>query len=132
MHISSALLLPLVFLVPAAVGIRVQFFTPRSCAGAASEDYRNLNCNTCVDPPFSASPLPLYSRWGATQFSELGGNNRVTIHNQNGCSSRSQVGQGYGNVCFVQGSTGIQSAWVACPGQEAEERNITEALVRVE
>ncbi|KAA1478668.1 hypothetical protein DENSPDRAFT_788300 [Dentipellis sp. KUC8613] len=110
MHLSAALL-PLVSLIPAAVGIRVQFFTSRSCAGASSEDYRNLNCNTCVDPPF---------QWGATQFSELGGNNRVTIHNQNGCTSKSQVGQGYGNVCFVQGATGIQSAWVACPGQEAE------------
>lgn len=32
---------------------RVQFWTTRNnCSGLSSEDYQNVPCNTCVDPPF--------------------------------------------------------------------------------
>ncbi|THH02109.1 hypothetical protein EW026_g738 [Hermanssonia centrifuga] len=96
-------------------GAEVQYYTTRSCSGAASQDYRNVACNSCIDPP---------GDWWAVQFSGLGVNNRVTVHNQNSCTSASQVGQAYGNVCFAAGATALRSAWVACPGNIVE-RNAT-------
>lgn len=46
-------LLPVAALCATAVhGARVQFWTTRDgCAGPASEDYQNVPCNSCVDPP---------------------------------------------------------------------------------
>ncbi|PSS38017.1 hypothetical protein PHLCEN_2v102 [Hermanssonia centrifuga] len=107
-------------------GAEVQYYTTRSCSGAASQDYRNVACNSCIDPP-GGMPIPTSQftppdrhyhtpDWWAVQFSGLGVNNRVTVHNQ--------VGQAYGNVCFAAGATALRSAWVACPGNIVE-RNAT-------
>ena len=37
-----------------ASAARVQFYTQLGCPGAASEDYQNVQCNSCVDPPGGA------------------------------------------------------------------------------
>ncbi|THG97916.1 hypothetical protein EW026_g4189 [Hermanssonia centrifuga] len=83
----------------------LQFYTTRSCAGGASQDYQNVACNSCIDPPLD---------WYAVQFSGLGSGNRVDIYNEDACAESAQVGQAYGDLCFVAGQTAIRSAYVAC------------------
>lgn len=49
----SKLFLVAAILAATVQAARVQFWTTRdSCAGLSSEDYQNVPCNTCVDPPF--------------------------------------------------------------------------------
>ena len=111
-------------------GAQVQFFTNKAC-DSPSQTYRG-GCNFCADPPGgTASPpftmlLMMYTMltsfvfvdWGAVRFSDIPSNYRVTVHNQNKCTTKSQVGQGYGAACWRQGATKIRSAWVACPNQK--------------
>ncbi|KAF9017746.1 asparaginase [Hymenopellis radicata] len=85
----------------------VQFSTGLNCQ-SFSETYQG-SCNFCSDPP---------GDWSSVLFSGIDSSNRVTVHNQNGCTSASQVGQGYGPACWNQGATKLRSAWVACPGQK--------------
>lgn len=48
------LLLVAAICVTTAQAARVQFWTTRNdCAGGSSEDYQDVPCNSCVDPPFS-------------------------------------------------------------------------------
>ncbi|KAF8909138.1 hypothetical protein CPB85DRAFT_1222246, partial [Mucidula mucida] len=84
----------------------VQFSTGLNCQ-AFSETYQG-SCNFCADPP---------GDWSSVLFSGIDSSNRVTVHNQDRCTSASQVGQGYGPACWNQGATKLRSAWVACPGQ---------------
>ena len=43
-----------------ASAARIQFYKAKQCSGGSSEDYQNVQCNTCVDPPFGVSVLYLY------------------------------------------------------------------------
>ncbi|KAK7688096.1 hypothetical protein QCA50_008466 [Cerrena zonata] len=95
-------------------GATVEFFVNKAC-DSASESFRG-NCNFCADPPFD---------WGAVRFSDIPADSRVTIHNQDGCTSASQVGQGFGPSCWLQGATKLRSAFVACPGDRAASANMT-------
>ncbi|KAM5545810.1 hypothetical protein V8D89_000848 [Ganoderma adspersum] len=88
-----------------ASAARVQFYTAKQCSGSSSEDYQNVQCNTCVDPPFG---------WASVQMSGIQSNQRWTLHNVNGCKPKSQVFQGYGDGCTNQGKTQIQSAYLNC------------------
>ncbi|KAK7688095.1 hypothetical protein QCA50_008465 [Cerrena zonata] len=94
-------------------GAQVEFFSNKAC-DSASQTYRG-NCNFCADPP---------GDWGAVRFSDIPSNFRVTVHNQNGCTSASQVGQGFGPACWLQGATKLRSAWVACAGQRFGPLNV--------
>ncbi|KAJ7669333.1 asparaginase [Mycena polygramma] len=89
-------------------GATVQFSGETGCR-SFSNTYQG-SCNFCADPP---------GDFASVLFSGIGSSNRVTIHNQNGCTSASQVGQGYGGACWNKGGTAIRSAWVACPGARA-------------
>lgn len=41
-------------------GARVRFYTTRdSCKGSPSQDYQNVKCNSCIDPPGGTSSRPL-------------------------------------------------------------------------
>jgi hypothetical protein len=106
MKLTSSILLAAT--VAVAQAIRIEFFTNKAC-DSASQTYQPGNCNYCADPP---------GDWGAVRFSDIPSNYRVTIHNQNSCTPGSQVGQGYGPACWLQGGTKLRSAWVACPGQK--------------
>ncbi|KZP07811.1 hypothetical protein FIBSPDRAFT_939298 [Athelia psychrophila] len=64
--------------------------TKSSCQGSPSEDYQNLGCG-CNDPP---------GDWEAVQVTGITSGTRVTAHNQNGCTSASQVAQVYGPACI--------------------------------
>ena len=44
-----------------ASAARIQFYKAKQCSGGSSEDYQNVQCNTCVDPPFGLSVPHLYS-----------------------------------------------------------------------
>ena len=40
-------------------GARVRFYTSRNnCAGSPSQDYQNVKCNSCIDPPGGTSFPP--------------------------------------------------------------------------
>ena len=54
--------------------------------------------------------------FGAIQFSGIDDTYRVSNYNEDGCTSASLVGQGYGPACWIQGHTSLRSAYVACPG----------------
>ena len=105
-------------------GAQVEFYVNRAC-DSSSQTFRG-DCNFCADPPFGRSPLEYKRRyfgsvsfgvdWGAVQFSDISADTRVSIHNQDGCTGASQVGQGFGPACWLQGATKIRSAFVACPG----------------
>ncbi|KAF7317692.1 Asparaginase [Mycena kentingensis (nom. inval.)] len=84
----------------------VQFSTQLGCP-SFSQTFRG-SCNFCSDPP---------GDWSSVLFSGISGNQRVTVHNQDGCTPASQVGQGFGPACWNQGATKLRSAWVACEGQ---------------
>ncbi|KAF7317700.1 Asparaginase [Mycena kentingensis (nom. inval.)] len=90
----------------------VQFSTQLGCP-SFSQTFRG-SCNFCADPP---------GDWASVLFTGIDANQRVTVHNQNGCTPGSQVGQGFGPACWNQGRTPLQSAWVACLGDfdESEE-----------
>ncbi|KAK7681751.1 hypothetical protein QCA50_015098 [Cerrena zonata] len=113
-------------------GAQVEFFTNKAC-DSASETYRG-DCNFCSDPPggkpLSCSEflaiLSVRTDWGAVRFSDIPSDFRVTVHNQDKCTSASQVGQGFGPACWIQGATKIRSAWVACAGQRLESFNTTQ------
>lgn len=81
----------------------VRFYTQRNCENAA-QDFR-VGCNTCIDPP---------GDWFAAQVSDIGPNQRVSIHNQDRCTPASQIGQWFGPVCGPAGRTAIRSVWVSC------------------
>ncbi|KAF9007168.1 hypothetical protein BDQ17DRAFT_1351536 [Cyathus striatus] len=83
----------------------------RHLCGSPSLEYRNIGCNTCVDPA--------NDWWGARVF-DIGDNQRVSMHNQDRCTPGSQVGQWYGNVCARAGATALRSVWIACPGQKLD------------
>nr|CBX26646.1 asparaginase [Flammulina velutipes] len=106
---SFALFVPLI--VAAVVNSAVVTFSTGLGCNSVSQTYRG-NCNFCADPP---------GDWSSVGFSEIGGDNRVTVHNQNSCTPASQVGQGFGPACWNQGATKLRSAWVACPGQRLAE-----------
>ncbi|KAF8202765.1 hypothetical protein K438DRAFT_1758078 [Mycena galopus ATCC 62051] len=50
-------------------------------------------------------------------FSGVNSSNRVTVHNEDGCTPASQVEQGFDPACWNKGATALRSAWVACPGK---------------
>ncbi|TFK32953.1 asparaginase [Crucibulum laeve] len=81
----------------------VKFYTERNC-NSASQEFR-VGCNTCIDPP---------GDWFAAQVSDIGPNQRVSMHNQDRCTSASQVGQWFGPVCGAAGRTALRSVWVSC------------------
>ncbi|KII93523.1 hypothetical protein PLICRDRAFT_694683 [Plicaturopsis crispa FD-325 SS-3] len=97
--------LALLALVTAARGAEVKFYNSRACNDPPSEDYRNVACNSCVDPA---------GDWFAAAVSGIGSGQRWTLHNEDKCTSKSQVAQAYGNGCGVAGHTAIRSVWVAC------------------
>ncbi|KAJ6491299.1 hypothetical protein C8R47DRAFT_976744, partial [Mycena vitilis] len=70
--------------------------------GCRSNTYQG-SCNFCADPP---------GDFTAVLFPGIGSSNRVAIHNQNGCTATSQVGQGYRGACWNKGG----SPCVACHG----------------
>ncbi|KAH7928841.1 hypothetical protein BV22DRAFT_171209 [Leucogyrophana mollusca] len=88
-----------------AQAAEVQWFTSRSCDGGSALDYRNVACNTCIDPD---------GDWYAVEVTGIGSNQAVTAHNQHGCTSSSVVGQQYGNICLEAGNTALRSVYVAC------------------
>ncbi|PPQ75148.1 hypothetical protein CVT24_010105 [Panaeolus cyanescens] len=96
-------------IIPSALAATVEFYVRREdvCKGQPAQVYKNVPCNSCVDPP---------GDWYGVHFGDISGDNRVTIHNQDNCTPKSQVGQWYGNTCAVAGKTALRSAWVACPG----------------
>ncbi|TFK95406.1 hypothetical protein BDV98DRAFT_537756 [Pterulicium gracile] len=96
----------------------VQFYTGTGCPGSATHTYRFDDCNRCLDPP---------GNFGSIRFSDIAGNRRVTVHNQDRCTSASQVGQGYGPACWRQGATSLRSAWVSCDLGLAASGNTTES-----
>ncbi|KAF9902304.1 hypothetical protein EC991_005044 [Linnemannia zychae] len=82
----------------------VKFYSEKTCQGGVRQEFR-VGCNTCIDPE---------GDFWSTQVTEIGSGQRVSVHNQNGCTTKSQVGQWYGNVCASAGHTAIRSVWVAC------------------
>ncbi|KAF9043040.1 hypothetical protein BJ165DRAFT_1405440 [Panaeolus papilionaceus] len=68
------------------IGASVDFYTTRegTCNGGASQQYRNIGCNSCVDPP---------GDWWDVQVFDIGGDIRINVHNQDNCTPSSQVGQ---------------------------------------
>ncbi|TFK32958.1 hypothetical protein BDQ12DRAFT_608082 [Crucibulum laeve] len=95
--------------IATAKAATVSFYTARNC-NSASWVQQNVGCNTCVDPP---------GDWWAASVSGISGDQRVSMHNQNSCTSASSVGQWYGNICAAAGNTALRSVWVACSGQRA-------------
>ncbi|KAF9463727.1 hypothetical protein BDZ94DRAFT_1308626 [Collybia nuda] len=112
---------------------RTRWYTTRSCDGGAALDYQNLGarsslsliislfkditgCNVCVDPALD---------WYAVLIEGVGSDQRISSHNQNSCTPRSQVGQFYGPACNTAGATAIRSMWIACPGQKLMNENTT-------
>ncbi|KAJ7025660.1 asparaginase [Mycena alexandri] len=83
--------------------ITVQFSTTEGC-NSFSDTFHGA-CNECFDPP---------GDFGSVLFSGIGSNQEVQIHNEDGCTTASLVGQGFGNACWDQGHTAIRSAFVAC------------------
>ncbi len=55
-------------------GAEVQYYTTRSCSGAASQDYRNVACNSCIDPP-GGMPIPTsqFTRLTSIIIPQIGG-----------------------------------------------------------
>ncbi|KAJ7686272.1 hypothetical protein B0H17DRAFT_940506, partial [Mycena rosella] len=104
----SAVLPALVMAASAAGQAVVQFSTTEGCV-SFSQTFEG-SCNFCSDPP---------GNFGSVLFSGISSANRVTVHNEDGCTSASQVGQGFGDACWNQGATSLRSAWVACPGDAA-------------
>ncbi|KAF9043043.1 hypothetical protein BJ165DRAFT_1482455 [Panaeolus papilionaceus] len=90
-----------------AYGATVRFYITKeaTCGGGASQEYRNVGCNSCVDPP---------GDWWGAQVTDIGSNQRISMHNQNSCTPASQVGQWYGNTCARAGNTALRSVWVSC------------------
>ncbi|TBU27475.1 hypothetical protein BD311DRAFT_760479 [Dichomitus squalens] len=88
-----------------AHGQTLDFFTVKSCSGAVSEEFRDVGCNVCVDPP---------GDWEAVSITDIGSNQRWESHNENGCTAASLVGQGFGPACDIAGHTAIRSFFVAC------------------
>ncbi|KIM74488.1 hypothetical protein PILCRDRAFT_828195 [Piloderma croceum F 1598] len=82
-----------------------KWYSTRSCAGTDSLDYQNLGCDICVDPSLD---------WYAVEVTGINSNQRVTAHNEDKCTSASQVAQQYGDVCIVAGATAIRSFYIAC------------------
>ncbi|KII93525.1 hypothetical protein PLICRDRAFT_152334 [Plicaturopsis crispa FD-325 SS-3] len=106
MHFSTRFVsLALLVCGIAVDGAEVLFRTERSCDIPASLDYRNVACNTCVDPP---------EDWYGAEVRDIGSGQRWEVHNQNGCTAKSLVGQFYGPLCSVAGHTAIRSVYVAC------------------
>ncbi|KAJ6453318.1 asparaginase [Mycena sanguinolenta] len=83
--------------------ITVQFSGSKGCK-SFSDTFKGT-CNECYDPP---------GDFGSVLFSGIGSNQAVQIHNENGCTTASLVGQAFGDTCFDQGHTAIRSAFVAC------------------
>ncbi|KAJ6505195.1 asparaginase [Mycena sanguinolenta] len=83
--------------------ITVQFSTSEGCTSFS--DTFEGTCNECYDPP---------GDFGSVLFSGVGSNQEVQIHNEDGCTTASLVGQGFGDACWDQGHTAIRSAFVAC------------------
>lgn len=80
-------------LASAVLAAEVQFGTTKSCdAGSFSEDYQNVACNSCVDPPggeccgllshLLIPMLPGFADWQAILFSGLDSAQRWTGHNE--------------------------------------------------
>lgn len=133
-------LLIAVVLAATVQSARVQFYTTRSCSGGASEDYQNVPCNSCVDPPLGERITKSMQddvsdmfcrlvrctdnrhRKLAMERSQRGTHLRIDVKLfvayartcQNKCTPASQVGQGYGPACEIAGHTAIRSIYVAC------------------
>jgi len=107
MHLKLISSVSFVVALAAAVAqaAETKWYTTRSCDGGAALDYQNLGCNICVDPALD---------WYAVEVSGISSSQRVTCHNQNKCTSASQVGQQYGDVCMIAGGTAIRSFYIAC------------------
>ncbi|KAK3837583.1 MAG: hypothetical protein JOS17DRAFT_731316 [Linnemannia elongata] len=82
----------------------VQFYSEKTCQGGVRQEFR-VGCNTCIDPE---------GDFQSTQITDIGAGQRVSVHNQDGCTSASQVGQWYGSVCASAGATALRSVWVSC------------------
>ncbi|KAF8977790.1 hypothetical protein BDQ17DRAFT_1550771 [Cyathus striatus] len=99
-------------------GASVNFYNSKeaTCSGSPSMEYRNLGCNTCIDPP---------GDWWGAQVFDISDNQRVSMHNEDKCTPASQVGQWYGNTCATAGNTALRSVWIACAGQRrADETSV--------
>ncbi|KAA1478666.1 hypothetical protein DENSPDRAFT_845806 [Dentipellis sp. KUC8613] len=110
---ATVILLPLALLVSAANGIRVDFFTRRSCVGGESHSFNDVACGRCFSPA---------GDWGAVQYSGLTSSSRVVAYHQAGCSPSTEAASAFGNTCFIQpqGAIPFRSAFVACPGPREE------------
>jgi hypothetical protein len=82
----------------------VRFYSEKTCQGGVRQEFR-VGCNTCIDPE---------GDFQAAEITDIGPNQRVSVHNQDQCTTASQVGQWYGPVCASAGHTAIRSVWVAC------------------
>ncbi|KAJ7197692.1 asparaginase [Mycena haematopus] len=83
--------------------ITVQFSTSEGCTSFS--DTFEGTCNECYDPP---------GNFGSILFSGVGSNQEVQVFNEDGCTTASLVGQGFGDACWDQGHTSLRSAFVAC------------------
>jgi hypothetical protein len=82
----------------------VKFFPDKTCQGGVKQEFR-VGCNTCVDPE---------GDFQSVEITDIGSGQRVSVHNQDQCTTASQVGQWYGSVCASAGHTALRSVWISC------------------
>ena len=59
MKFASTVFLAVCAVAGMAYGQTVVFYTEKSCSGAPAEEFENVGCNVCVDPPGGTSlPFP--------------------------------------------------------------------------
>jgi len=101
----SKALIALTIAATFAGAAEVKWWTVKNgCAGNPSEDYQGLGCG-CNDPP---------GDWQQVQVTGITSGTRVTAHNQNSCTSASQVAQVYGPACIEAGQTALRSFYISC------------------
>ncbi|KAG0226488.1 hypothetical protein BGW41_004199 [Actinomortierella wolfii] len=83
---------------------KVRFYTSKTCQGGVRQEFR-VGCNVCVDPEGDFQSI---------QVTEIGANQRISVHNQDKCTPKSQTGQWYGPLCASAGHTALRSVWVSC------------------
>ncbi|KAF9970940.1 hypothetical protein BGZ73_006191 [Actinomortierella ambigua] len=82
----------------------VRFYSEKTCQGGVRQEFR-VGCNQCVDPNGDFQSI---------QVTDIKAGQRVSVHNQDRCTTASQTGQWYGPVCASAGHTALRSVWVAC------------------
>ncbi|KAF9002913.1 hypothetical protein BDQ17DRAFT_1480957 [Cyathus striatus] len=120
MHFANALVMSFLSFISTASGASLNFYSTKAatCGGPINTEYRFINCNTCVQPALN---------WWGVEIFDITSDQRVTVHNQNSCTTASQVGQWYGNVCVLAGATALRSVWVACAGQKLADNETENA-----